>query len=60
MSRPGSISNAHRFEWDRLVVTLVWNYGLERTQKILDGDDPQTNADIAAWRNIGGRSDRPK
>ena len=32
---------------------LVWQYGPERAAAIIDGTDPATEADIAAWRNLG-------
>lgn len=33
---------------------LQWSYGLERAADIVSGLDEATNADIQAWRNIGG------
>lgn len=32
---------------------LLWQYGPERASAIIEGRDPATEADIAAWRNLG-------
>lgn len=32
---------------------LLWQYGPERASAIVDGHDPATEADIAAWRRLG-------
>jgi hypothetical protein len=38
---------------DRTVDRLHWQYGPVRTLDILNGIDPATNADLAAWRRLG-------
>jgi hypothetical protein len=35
---------------------LLWAYGSERTAAIVAGEDPATNADIAAWNRIGSHA----
>jgi len=32
---------------------LAWRHGPERAEQILAGRDPEANADLAAWRNLG-------
>lgn len=36
------------------ITALRWKYGDARARAIVAGNDPATNADIAAWRAIGG------
>lgn len=36
---------------------LVQCYGLEHAFQIIDGKDAKTNADIAAWKRLGGLTD---
>lgn len=38
--------------WER----LAFIYGPERASLIQEGRDPKTQADLAAWRNLGQRS----
>lgn len=35
------------------IARLTWRYGTERTTEIISGRDPETNADLAAWRSLG-------
>jgi hypothetical protein len=35
---------------------LVWAYGADRAREIITGRDPTTQADIAAWRQLGGQA----
>ena len=53
MAHPNAV-NFYRREWDRLTAVLNWLYGPERTTEILAGRDPQSNADLAKWRGLGG------
>lgn len=34
---------------------LAWLYGAERAARIIEGRDPKTEADLAAWRRLGPR-----
>jgi hypothetical protein len=34
---------------------LAWVYGPERAAAIMEGHDPTTNADLAAWNGLGAR-----
>lgn len=49
-THPGHYWGAHTFD------RLAWLYGPERAQAIRAGRDPQTNNDVAAWRNLGGQA----
>ncbi len=42
-------------EWDRLEARLLWLYGPARAHAKLYGEDPETERDLAAWRNLGKR-----
>lgn len=44
---PGHFWGAHTLD------RLAWQYGHARAQVIRAGRDPQTNADLASWRNLG-------
>lgn len=46
---PGHQWKAHTFD------RLVQQYGTARAQSIMVGRDAATNADLAAWRNLGNR-----
>lgn len=35
---------------------LAWSYGEERAARIIAGQDPKTQADIARWQALGRRS----
>ena len=50
--RPGTV-HTYRREWERLRAALTWRYGQERAEAILAAKDPDTNADIARWRQHG-------
>lgn len=39
---------------DFTIQHLRWRYGDARTQQIVAGKDPKTNADLAAWKRLGG------
>lgn len=39
---------------DSFIQKLLWSHGAERTAAIISGQDASTNADLAAWRNLGG------
>lgn len=43
------------FDWDyqTLIDRLVWCYGADRAAEIIAGRDPQANADLEAWRQLG-------
>lgn len=44
------------YDWDaRTYRSLAWQYGTYRASVIRAGQDPATQADLAAWRNLGGR-----
>ncbi len=32
---------------------LAWFHGEERARRIVMGDDPETEADLAKWRGLG-------
>lgn len=40
------------------IARLQWQYGMLETSAIIHGIDPSTNADLAAWRNLGGATVR--
>lgn len=44
---PGHFWGVHTFD------RLAWQYGHARAQAIRAGRDPQTNADLESWRNLG-------
>ena len=44
-------------EVDETWRNLVQCYGMERAIQIVDGKDEKANADIAAWKRLGGLSD---
>jgi hypothetical protein len=52
--RPGSI-NGYRADWDRLAARLLWLHGPNHAKDILAGRGAATNADLRAWRGLGGR-----
>jgi hypothetical protein len=37
-------------------IRLAWAHGPERAAAIIEGRDPQTEADLAAWRSLGRRA----
>lgn len=41
---------------DHTFRALAWQYGLERAVEIRAGRDPETKADLTAWRRLGRRS----
>jgi hypothetical protein len=53
MNPDGSYTVDLRECWNRLGRRLRWFHGLTRTASILVGNDPETNADLAKWRNLG-------
>ncbi len=36
---------------------LRWQYGVDRAARIVTGNDPATQADLAAWRRLGNPRD---
>lgn len=44
--------NGHSWR-DHTRRSLLWLYGPERAHAIETGKDTRTNADLAAWRNLG-------
>lgn len=52
---PGGFENGHfkRFIEDQTAARLSWRYGPQRAAEILAGNDPEANADLAAWRKLG-------
>ena len=56
--RPREMVRTPRYPDNQRGVTfrnLVSRYDLKRAHKIMAGVDAATNADIAAWRRLGGR-----
>lgn len=55
--RHNSATPASREEWRYIQCAqrLAWEYGIERAALILDGSDPATQTDLAAWRSLGTR-----
>ncbi len=45
-------------ELTRLTARLQWSRGPDRTKAILEGRDPATQADVAAWNNLGRAHER--
>lgn len=43
-----------RDNFDRLFARHVWLYGLPYAIDVAKGRDAATNADLAAWRALGG------
>lgn len=52
---PNHKGNEEPFSQQVTWARLVECYGYQRAQLICQGRDPQTNADIAAWRALGRR-----
>ena len=43
--------------WDAFTARrLIWHYGPERAAAITTGQDPATEADVAAWNALGRRA----
>lgn len=40
-------------EWDRMQNALIWHHGHDHMFRVMDGEDPTTNADRAAWYALG-------
>lgn len=38
------------------MAVLIWHYGIARAVRIANGQDRKTEADLAAWRNLGPRN----
>lgn len=53
---PGGRNGGTLHRWhEHTALRLLWQYGPERTTRILSGLDEKTNADIAKWRALGSR-----
>jgi hypothetical protein len=44
-----------RFKLLRLERQLGWQYGTDRASRILEGSDPASEDDLAAWNALGSR-----
>ncbi len=44
--------------WAPTFDKLVWQYGRERAEAIMDGKDEAANADLAAWHRVTDLADR--
>lgn len=51
-------TGASRAAWTatQTLQRLVWQYGPERAAAILNRDDAETRADVAAWRSLGRKA----
>lgn len=55
-TRPKTLQQAKKIDEavERLHERLRWAHGDARAAQIVAGQDPKTNADLAAWKRLGG------